>query len=97
MTRLLFTPEADGNLSDLEGDKGLANRLKAVRKALGCLETNPRHKSPHTHEYASLKGLNGEKVFGAYAENQTPAAYRIFCCCGPGDDEIAIIAITQHP
>lgn len=97
MTRILFTPEADGNLSDLEGDKGLAKRLKAVRKALGYLETNPRQKSLHTHEYSSLKGLNGEKVFEAYAENQPPAAYRIFWHYGPGDDEMTVIAITQHP
>lgn len=38
---LLFTPQADTDLDALEADAGLAKRLKAVRKALGLLETNP--------------------------------------------------------
>ena len=97
MTTLKFTAEADSNLSDLEKDKGLAKRLKAVRKALGYLETNPRHKSLNTHEFTSLKGARGEKVFEAYAENKTPVAFRIFWHWGPDKDVITIIAITQHP
>ena len=97
MTTLLFTAEADRNLSSLEKDKGLAKRLKAVLKALGYLETNPRHKALNTHPYTSLQGVNGEKVFEAYAENNTPAAYRIFWHYGPGKDEITVIAITPHP
>ena len=31
------------------------------------------------------------------AENNTPAAYRIFWFYGPGKKEITIIAITPHP
>ena len=97
MIRLKFTVEADSNLSELENDRGLAKRLKAVRKALGCLEANPRHKGLNTHEFTSLKGTKGEKVFAAYAEKKTPAAFRIFWHDGPGQDVITIIAITQHP
>ena len=97
MSKLRFTRQADDDLKTLERDKGLVNRLKAVRKALGYLEMNHRHPALGTHEYESLKGLNGEKVFEAYAENKTPAAYRIFWHYGPGKDVITIIAITPHP
>lgn len=97
MSTLRFTEEADSNLTDLENDKSLSKRLKAVRKALGYLEVNPRHPSLNTHEFESLTGLNGEKVFEAYAENNTPAAYRIFWHYGPGKDVITILAITPHP
>jgi hypothetical protein len=94
---LKFASEADRNLSELERDKGLAKRLKSVRKALGYLETNPRHPALNTHEFTSLEGAKGEKIFEAYAENKTPAAYRIFWHFGPGKDVITIIAITSHP
>jgi hypothetical protein len=42
-------------------------------------------------------GPNGEEVFEAYAENNTPGAYRIFWVYGPGKDVITILAITAHP
>jgi hypothetical protein len=95
--KLLFTPEAERNLAALEADKGMAKRLKAVRKTLGLMETNLRHPSLNTHEFSSLKGANGEKVFEAYAENRTPAAFRVFWHYGPGKDVITVIAITAHP
>ena len=95
--QLKFTIEAQGNLSALEKDKGLAKRLKAVRKTLGYLEKNPRHPSLNTHKYDSLMGPAGEEIFEAYAENKTPAAYRVFWFYGPGQNEITVIAITAHP
>lgn len=95
--KLLFTDEAASQLKALEKDKGLQKRLKAVCKALAYLETNPRHQGLNTHKYSSLRGLNGEEVFEAYAENQTSAAYRIFWHYGPGKTVITIIAITPHP
>lgn len=94
---LKFTAEADANLRALESDQGLKKRLKAVRKALGYLETNPRHPGLNTHKYSSLVGANGGEVFEAYAENRTAAAYRIFWHYGPGKNVITIIAITPHP
>ncbi len=94
---LLFTDQASCDLDKLEADAGLAKRLKAVRKALGFLETNPRHPGLHTHKFDSLTGRNGEDVFEAYAENKTPAAWRIFWCYGPDRKEITILAITPHP
>lgn len=95
--RLLFTSQARTDLGSLEQDLGLAKRLKAVRKALGYLETNPRHPSLATHEYSSLSETAGLKVFEAYAENNTPAAYRIFSHYGPERDQITIVAIAPHP
>ncbi|MBI4406103.1 MAG: hypothetical protein HY537_18230 [Deltaproteobacteria bacterium] len=94
---LKFTDEADSQLKTIEKDKGLEKRLKAVRKALGYLEINPRHQALATHKYSSLQGENGEELFEAYAENQTAAAYRIFWHYGPGKKEITIVAITPHP
>jgi hypothetical protein len=94
---LLFTESASADLDLLEQDHGLSKRLKAVRKALGYLETNPRHPSLNTHKYSSLSGPNGEEIFEAYAENNTPAAYRIFWHYGPGKKVITILAITEHP
>jgi hypothetical protein len=97
MFELRFTLEADGNLSSLERDQGLSKRLKAVRKALGYLQANPRHPGLNTHKYSSLAGANGEEVFEAYAENRTAAAYRVFWHYGPGKQVITVIAITAHP
>jgi len=94
---LLFTDQAGTDLDELERNPSHAKRLKAVRKALGYLQTNPRHPGLNTHKYSSLPGPRGEEVFEAYAENQTPGAYRIFWFYGPGKSEITIVAITPHP
>lgn len=71
--------------------------LKAARKALGLLESNPRHPGLNTHQFSSLKGPGGEEVFEAYAENKTPAAWPIFWHYGPDKNQITILAITPHP
>jgi len=94
---LKFTSQAEADLKSLEEDNSLLKRLKAVRKALGYLETNPKHPGLEAHKYLSLSGPRGEDVFEAYAENKTPAAYRIFWFYGPDKKEITIIAITPHP
>lgn len=95
--KLSFTTKASNNLNNLKIDKGLEKRLNAVRKTLGYLENNPRHPSLNTHKYDSLNGPGGAEVFEAYAESNTPAAYRIFWCYGPEKQEIIILAITSHP
>ncbi len=95
--KLLFTPQAHAMLVKLANDPGAAKRLRAVRKTLGLLETNPRHPGLQTHEYSRLAGPHGEKVFEAYAENKTPAAFRVFWFYGPQSDQMTIIAITPHP
>ena len=97
MFDILLTDEAREQLKRLKADKGLSKRYKAVKKTLHSLSQNPRHPGLQTHEYTSLKGPKGEKVFEAYAEQLTPAAYRVFWYYGPGNKEITIIAITPHP
>ncbi len=97
MHELLFTPQADKDLKELESDPSKKRILKAVRKTLGLMETNLRQPSLQTHQYQSLKGPNGEKVFEAYAQQNTPGAYRVFWYYGPGRKEITIAAITPHP
>jgi len=95
--KLLFTEEASADYDALEKGRAHLKRFKAVRKALGYLETNPRHGSLNTHKYEAISGPNGEDIFEAYAENKTPAAYRIFWYYGPRKKEITIVAITPHP
>jgi len=94
---ILITDEAGEQLKRLQTDKGLAKRYKAVKKALLFLSRNPRHPSLRTHEFTTLKGPGGEKVFEAYAEQATPAAYRIFWYYGPAENQITIVTITHHP
>ena len=94
---LLFTSEANANLKDIEKNKSLSKRLKAIYKALAYLEVNPCHPSLNTHKYESLTRKAGFQVFEAYAENCTPQAYRIFWRYGPQKHTITIIAITAHP
>ena len=97
MPELIFTPQADADLREIENNPSQRDILKAVRKCLGFLETNRRHPSLNTHEFRSLKGPNGEKVFEAYAQQKTPGVYRIFWYYGPGRGTITIVAITPHP
>ncbi len=97
MFELIFTPQADSDLREIENDPSEKDILKAVRKTLGFMETNLKHPSLNTHEFTSLKGPNGEKVFEAYAQQKTPAAYRIFRYYGPARKQIYIVAITPHP
>ena len=88
---------AKSQLEALERDAGLAKRLSAVRKTLARLESNPRHPALQTHKFASMTGPAGEDVFESYAEQATPAAYRVFWYYGPGKMKITIVAITRHP
>ncbi|MEW6667894.1 MAG: hypothetical protein AB1512_22010 [Thermodesulfobacteriota bacterium] len=97
MFEIFQTDEAKEQLRRLKTDRGLSKRYNAVKKAIGFLSENPRHKSLRTHEFTSLEGPKGEKVFEAYAEQSTPAAYRVFWYYGPEKNQITIIAITPHP
>lgn len=94
---LSFTPSARADLKGLKSSEHLEKRFKAVSKALKYLAENPRHPGLQTHQYFSLSGPNGEKVFEAYAEQDTPAAYRIFFYYGHARGEIVVFAITPHP
>lgn len=97
MFDIFLTDEAGEQLDSLRIDKGLSKRYKAVKKAIQFLSHNPRHPGLQTHEFTSLNGPKGEKIFEAYAEQATPAAYRIFWYYGPKEKQITIISITPHP
>ena len=94
--KIRFTAEGDRHLSELENDPSKTGRLKAVRKALGYFENNPRHPSLNTHKYESLSKEFGLEIFEAYAENRTPQTYRLFWHYGPDKKEITVVAITPH-
>ena len=73
--------------------------FKQVHKTLTLRASNPKHPGLQTHEYHSLPHPYDpkQKVFEAYAQNQTPRAYRVFWCYGLGNRQITLIAITPHP
>jgi hypothetical protein len=95
--RIGFAGRGRDDLGTLETNPTFVKRLKAVRAALGKLQTNPRHPGLNTHKYSTMRGENGEEIFEAYAENNTPGAYSISWHYGPGKEVITIIAITPHP
>jgi len=94
---IFLTDQARSQIKKLKTDRGLEKRYKAVKKTIRFLSTNPRHSGLQTHEFSSLKGPQGEKVFEAYVEQSTPAAYRIFWYYGPEKNQITILTITPHP
>ncbi|OGF50183.1 MAG: hypothetical protein A2231_10495 [Candidatus Firestonebacteria bacterium RIFOXYA2_FULL_40_8] len=94
---LRYSPEAINDLLTLRNSPDLSKRYKAVVKALGYLKSNPRHPGLNTHQCISLKGPNNDKIFEAYAENNTPRAYRILFYYGPEAKEITIFTIVPHP
>lgn len=87
--------KVDGTKKSSKGE-GLA---KQIKKAVDLLGQDPRHKGLATHKYDAIPNpYDSEKpVFEAYAQNNTPGAYRVFWCYGPGKDNVTIIAITPHP
>lgn len=99
MFKLVFTRRAQEELERLEGSSRQSGLIRQVKKTLGFLQTNPRHPSLQTHPFHSLENPfhPQEKVFEAYVQQHTPAAYRIFWCYGPGRRQITILAITPHP
>ncbi len=97
MFEIYLTDHAREQLNTLKADKGLLKRHKAVVKTIRLLADNPRHPGLSTHEFTTLKGPKGEKIFEAYAEQRTPAAYRIFWYYGPGEGRITVVAVTPHP
>jgi hypothetical protein len=94
---LQWTGEAEKAFELLKNNASQKKRYNSVKKTIQFLANDPRHNSLQTHEFMSLKGPNGEKVFEAYAEYKTPAAYRVFWYYGPSAGIITIFAITPHP
>ncbi len=96
MFKIFLSDTASAQLDKLHTDQNYADRVKAVDKTLGLLK-NPRHPGLQTHEFTSLHGPHGEKVFEAYAQQNTPAAYRVFWYYGPNRKQITVVSITAHP
>ena len=73
--------------------------FKQVKQCIKFLSSNPRHLGLETHPYSAIPNPYDpkEKVFDAYAQQNTPSAYRVFWCYGPEKGQITIIAITSHP
>lgn len=73
--------------------------FKQVEKCVRLLLENPRHPGLCTHEFHSIEHPHdpSQKVFEAYVQNRTPAAFRLFWCYGPDPGQITLIAITPHP
>ena len=96
---IYYTARASAELEDLESAPSKAGLVKQIKKALGYLQVNPRHPALNTHVFTAFENPYDPagKVFEAYAQNQTPGAYRIFWCYGPQKSQITIIAITAHP
>lgn len=99
MFELVFTRSAHAKLARLEQAGRHAGLVGQVHKALGFLQTNPRHPALQTHRFHSLEHPYDPqgKVFEAYVQHRTPAAYRLFWCYGPQRGQITILAITPHP
>jgi hypothetical protein len=97
MFEIFLTDAAKNQLKNIKKDKSLHKRYKAVTKTIQFLSSNPRHQGLNTHQFTSLSGPKGEKIFEAYVEQSTPAAYRIFWFYGPDKNQITITAITPHP
>lgn len=97
MFKIYLTQEAQNQYQALKKNKGLQKRFKALKKTLILLKDNPRHPGLNTHEYSQLSKTMGMKIFEAYAEQNTPAAYRIFWYYDPNKKEITVITITAHP
>ena len=96
MFEIYWTYRSEADFNHLKSDASLNKRYQAVKKTIELLASNPRHNSLQTHEFSSLKGPQGEKVFEAYAEQSTSAAYRVFWYYGPSRNQITIFAITRH-
>lgn len=99
MFELVFARSAKEERERLDGSPRNAGLVKQINKTLGFLQTNPHHPSLQTHVFHSLEHPYHprEKVFEAYVQQHTPAAYRLFWCYGPKQGQITILAVTPHP
>lgn len=89
-------PEARKQLAHLE--KTDKKKHKRVRKALGLLERDPKYPGLRSHQLQTKTGPNGQPLWEAYVENNTPAAFRIFYCYDiKRRGIINVVTITAHP
>ena len=94
MFELERTHEANAAYARLKGNPAEKARYGAVKKTLEFLSENPRHPGLQTHPFSSVEGPKGEKVFEAYAQQNTPAAFRVFWYYGSKRGTIVLLTIT---
>lgn len=92
---LIIVEQVQEILDDLE--RRDQRRWKKVTKSLGLLEQDPAYPSLHTHPYESLDDVFGERIWESYADNKTPAAWRVWWFYGPDDGQITVVMVAQHP
>lgn len=96
MFDIKWTVIAKEQYNEIKRDNSKKGLFKQIKKTIKLLSINPRHTSLQTHEFHSLTQQFGQKIFEAYIQNRTPAAYRLFFYYS-GKGEITIQAITDHP
>ena len=96
MFKIKWTHVAEEQYNKIKNDNSKQGLFKQVKKTIKFLSVNPKHGSLNTHEYETLTQQFGQKVFVAYVQNKTLAAYRLFFYYS-GKDEIIIKSITKHP
>lgn len=94
-------------MEELAQDKSLKKQYKAVVKALGLLASDPAYKGLQSRPIQNRECPHGKTLFHSYAENNTPAAWRIIWCYAPKDKAttenpnpvsyIWIVSIEKHP
>ncbi len=71
-----------------------------VERACGEIDRSASEKGPISPAAPPVQhpaGPKGEELLEAHAENQTPAAHRIFGFRGPDKQEILFLAIESPP
>jgi hypothetical protein len=94
---LIWAEKAKELYYSLKADASKEKQYKTFKKAIIQLAKDPKYPGLQSHEFTSLKGPKGEKIFESYAENNTPGAYRIFWFYGPQRSVITIFFISPHP
>jgi len=90
--KYILSPRAQKDLDRLLDDQGKHIALAAVTKALDLMEDDPFHPSLRSKIYDKKK-----RVYESSAQNNTPAAYRIFWHYEPGKKILTILTIVPHP
>jgi len=93
--QLIVNPEATRVLAEL--DKSDPDRAAKVRKSFAKMQNNIRSKGLSTHEYKTVKGPNGAKIYESYMENDSPNAYRVIWHYGPEKGQITVMTVIPHP
>ena len=93
---IYFTEQAEEEYSHIKFNPLYKGLHKQIKKTLIYLSENPRHKSLNTHKHYEKSKEYDFEVFEAYAQNNTPGAYRIFFCYLK-NKSITILTISPHP